>query len=304
MNMENSKPVMVVGATGFLGTEICRQLVAANKNVKGLIRSTSDPVKVKTLRDMGVQTVIGDIKERITLDLAFADVGAVISTVSSTVSRSEGDSIETVDKEGQLNVVDAAKDAGATQFIFISFLESPEKFPLQDAKREVERRIIESSMNYTILRPTFFMEIWLSPHLGFDAANNTATIYGTGEEKISWIAVKDVATFAVASLDNETAKNSIIDLGGPEALSPLEVVHLFEEQKENSFELHHVPEETLRAQANTAQDSLQRSFAALMLTYAGGAKVRMDTTLNLFPINLTTVKEYSRQLVQHEVAEV
>jgi uncharacterized protein YbjT (DUF2867 family) len=294
--MQNAKPVMVVGATGFLGTEICRQLIAANKKVKGLVRATSDIARVKALENMGIEIVTGDIKDRSSLEKAFAGVGTVISTVSSTRSRNEGDSIETVDKQGQLNVVDAAEANGVEHIIYISFLKSAETFPLQDAKQEVEKRIQKSKMMYTILRPTVFMEVWLGPHLGFDAANATATIYGDGANKLSWIATKEVAAFAVASLESDSARNSIINLGGPEALSPLEVVKLFEEQKGKKFQLQFVPEEALRAQKDSADDSLQQSFAALMLTYAGGAIVPMEETLKNFALKLVSVRDYRNML--------
>ena len=301
--MDNQKPVMVVGATGFLGMEVCRQLTAGHKKVQGLIRTTSDPVKVKALQDMGVQTVIGDMKDRISLDLALADAGVVISTASSTLSRNDDDSIETVDRMGQLNVVDAATDAGIKQFIFVSFLESPETFPLQEAKREVENRIIESGMTYTILRPTFFMEVWLSPHLGFDFVNSKAIIYGHGDKKISFISLRDVAAFAVHSLDDEVAGNSIIDLGGPEAVTPLQVVKVFEERKGHSFQLDYVSKEALRTQKELASDSLQQSFAALMVTYAGGAEVPMADTLRLFPLQLTSIQKYCEEMAGAEMAE-
>lgn len=302
--MESSKSVIVIGATGFLGTEICSQLKAANRSVKALVRPTSDPNKVIALQNMGVETIEGDIKDRASLKRAFANVEAVISTASSTLSRSEGDSIETVDRQGQLNVVEEAEAAGVEQFIFVSFFGSPESFPLQDAKREVENRLQSSKMGYTILRPTFFMEIWLSPALGFDAVNSMATIYGDGVNKISWIAVKDVAAFAVASLDNESAYNKIIDLGGPEALSPLEVVRLFEEQQGKSFQLQHIPVEALKAQKENAQDSLQQSFSAIMLNYAGGQEIPMEEVLNHFPINLGSVKDYRNKLLGLEPVAV
>lgn len=288
---------MVVGATGYLGGEICRQLCAANKNVKALVRPTSAPEKVKALQDMGIKIAEGDIKNPSSLQQAFAGVDAVISTVSSTFSRQEGDSIDTVDRQGQINVVEAAEAAGVRQLIFISFLESPETFPLQDAKHAVEQRLQQSNMQYTILRPTFFMEIWLSPHLGFDAANHAATIYGSGNNKISWIAIKDVAAFAVAALDNAAARNSIIDLGGPDMLSPLEVVQLFEQQTGSAFQTQQVPEAALRAQKDGAQDPLQQSFAALMLTYAHGAEVPMEETLRRLPVRLTSVKQYCNSLM-------
>jgi len=184
--MNDSKTILVVGSTGFLGMEICRQLTSAGKNVRGLVRKSSDPSRVEALQQMGIETVLGDIKDRSSLDAAMKDINAVISTASSTISHQEGDSIQSVDREGQLNVVDAATAAGVEKFVFISFSESPESFPLQDAKREVEQQLKQSEMNYTILQPTFFMDIWLSPAIGFDFPNHKATIYGDGKNKISF----------------------------------------------------------------------------------------------------------------------
>ncbi|MFL5740965.1 MAG: SDR family oxidoreductase [Flavisolibacter sp.] len=299
--MENAKPVLVVGATGFLGTELCNQLLASGKKLKALVRKNSDPTKIKQLQERGVETVTGDLKDVDSLLSACKDVGAVISTASSTLSRQEGDSIETVDRQGQLNLVDAAAKNGVEKFIFISFLESKQSFPLQDAKREVEQRLIDSKMNYTILRPSFFMEVWLSPHLGFDPANHKATIYGHGAAKVSWIAIKDVAAFAVASLTNPAASNSIIDIGGPQALSPLEVVKIFEEQAGRTFELQYVPEEALRTQKEVSPDPLQQSFSALMLFLNQGPEVQMDELLELFPLKLTSVLDYSHMLMAGQV---
>jgi uncharacterized protein YbjT (DUF2867 family) len=202
-----------------------------------------------------------------------------------------------VDLQGQLNVVEVAETSGVEQFVFISFIQIPELFPLQDAKRIVEERLQQSKMTYTILRPTDFMEVWLGPALGFDAANHRATIYGKGTAKTSWIAVRDVAAFAVAALDNPHAQNRIIDLGGPESLSPLEVVQLFEQQTGKAFQIQHVPEEAIRAQKESAQDPLQQSFAALMLAYAQGIEVPMTETLKHIPIKPTSVKDYCNQSV-------
>src|SRR2546426_8668333 len=138
-------------------------------------------------------------------------------------------------------------------------------------------------MTYTILRPTFFTEVWLSPALGFDAPNAKAQIYGGGQNQISWISFQDVAQFAVAALDNDQARNAVIELGGPEALSPLDVVRLAEQVTRQRFAVQHVPEEALRAQHAAATDPLQQSFAALMLYYARGGVIDMQATLRAFP---------------------
>jgi uncharacterized protein YbjT (DUF2867 family) len=292
----NNLSVIVIGATGFLGTEICRQLTVARRKVKGLVRPSSDPAKVEALRRMGVETVTGDMKNVTSLKAAFKNVSVVISTASSTFSRGEGDSIETVDDQGQVNVVEAAENAGVKQFIFISFNAMSQEFPLQTAKRNVEKKLMEGKMNYTILRPTFFMEIWLGPVIGFDFLNAKATIYGEGENKISWISLKDVAAFVMASLDNPLAMNSIIELGGPDELSPHEVIEIFEQRSGKKFKLEYIPVEAITAQKDAATDSLTESFASLMMAYAGGAAINMKETLKLYPIELTSVKNYAKQV--------
>jgi uncharacterized protein YbjT (DUF2867 family) len=294
-NPNNSSTVLVAGATGFLGGEICRQLIAKNRNVKGLVRATSDSAKVAQLKELGIETVEGDLKNKASFESALRGVSTIISTVSSTLSRQEGDSIQSVDDEGQNNLIDAALGEGVTQFVYISFCAIPGQFPLQTAKRKVEKHLAESGLNYTILQPTYFMEVWLSPALGFDYPNAKATIYGEGRNKISWIAIKDVASFAVASLDNPAARNKIIELGGPEALSPLEAVNIFETSKGKKFELQFVPEEAIRAQRDTAQDALSESFAALMLGVVNGSEIGMKETLNVFPMQLTSVTDYAKR---------
>jgi len=85
---------LIVGATGLLGSEICRLLATEGKPVRGLVRSTSDRRKVETLQGLGAEAVLGDLKDHPSLVGACRGASAVISTVSATLSRQEGDSIE------------------------------------------------------------------------------------------------------------------------------------------------------------------------------------------------------------------
>jgi uncharacterized protein YbjT (DUF2867 family) len=64
INSNDQSAVLVAGATGFLGNEICRQLREKGKKVKGLVRTTSDATKVSQLKELGVETVEGDLKDR------------------------------------------------------------------------------------------------------------------------------------------------------------------------------------------------------------------------------------------------
>src|SRR5262249_2894690 len=143
-------------------------------------------------------------------------------------------------------------------------------FPLRNAKRTVEKYLKDSGISYTILRPSFFMEVWLGPHTGFDYANAKAIIFGEGNSKISWISFADVARFAAASVTNDEAKNAVFELGGPEALSPLDVVRIFEDVSGKKFVIQHVPEDVLVAQRNAATEPVLQTLAALQLAYAKG----------------------------------
>jgi len=275
---------LVVGATGLLGSEICYLLRGRGNRVRALTRPTSDAGRLARLRDRGAELVQGDLKDRASLDAACRGVTTLVTTASSTLSRQPGDSIDTVDRQGQLDLIDAAEAAGVRHVVLISFAAAGLEFPLQTAKREVEARLQRSAMTYTILQPTCFDEVWLTPALGFDVANATAQIYGAGHHRISWISAHDVARFAVAALDTPRAANAVIRLGGPEALSPLDVVQLAERITGRTFTVQHVPEPALHAQYETATDPMARSFAGLMLYYAAGDVIDMAGPLRLFQV--------------------
>jgi uncharacterized protein YbjT (DUF2867 family) len=223
---------LVVGATGLLGTEICRRLSAAGKSVRAMVRKTSDPAKKSILKELRAELVEGDLKDRASLDRACQGATAVITTPVAIGSKQEGDTFETVDLRGQISLVDAARAASVQHFVFISVSGNFGKHggnPLVDAKRSVEKHLRQSGLTYTILRPSVFMEVWLSPHLGFDFQNAKATVYGSGKNRISYISFHDVAQFAAKVSSNPAARNAVIEFGGAEALSPIEVVRIFEE---------------------------------------------------------------------------
>lgn len=290
--------VLVIGSTGLLGSEICRLLTEQQTPYRALVRRDSDPQKVANLESMGAQIAIGDLKDPASLATACTGVEKVISTASSTFSRREGDHIDSVDHHGQLNLVRAAEKAGVQRFIFISFRDDPNlPNPLSNAKRAVERALAQSKMTWCSLQANYFMEIWLSPAVGFNYPEQQANIYGEGENKISWVSYQDVARFAVAALDHPIAVNRIVEVGGPQALSPKEVVSEFEQACGKSFTVQYVPESALEQQRQSASNPLEESFAAMMLQYAGGNEMRMEDTLRQIPVQLKTVADYARQVL-------
>jgi NADH dehydrogenase len=287
---------LVVGATGLLGTEICRRLASAGKPFRAVVRRTSDQVKKDVLKHLGGELVEADLKDRASLDRACQGVTAVISTPTAILSQQSGDTFDTVDLHGQMHLVDAARAAKVDRYVFVSVSGNLLKHgdnPLVAAKQAVENHLKQSGLTYTILRPTCFMEIWLSPHLGFDFANAKATIYGSGQNKISYISLHNVADFAVESLSNPAARNAVLELGGPEALTPLEVVQLFEGIAGRTFAEQFVPEEALQARKAAASNPVEQTFADLTLSAARSDKIEMSETFKKFRIRAKSVREYA-----------
>jgi uncharacterized protein YbjT (DUF2867 family) len=285
---------LVVGATGVLGGEICSRLAQAGKPVRGLIRASSDPARVDVLRKQGIELAQGDLRDPPSLDAACRGVHTVYSTATAIQSRQEGNTLDRVDREGQANLIEAARKAGVQRFVFISFRGRPDiDYPLQAAKRATAERLKKSGIPWTIIEASMFMEVWLGPHLGFDAKNAHARIFGKGDKKISWVSYRDVAALAIAAGESPDGENQVLEIGGPEALTPLEVIRIFEQRGGKKFELDYVPEEALVDAKVNAKNPVEETFAGLQLFYARGFEVDTKPTLTRFPMRLTSVREYA-----------
>ena len=283
--------ILVAGATGYLGSEICRLLRDRGAQVRALVRPTSSPEKVDRLRALGVGLVTGDLKDPRSLDAACKGVDTVISTASTTISRQPDDSIQRVDRDGQLALVDAAVANGVQRYVFVSFSGNLDlTCELQSAKRTVEQAVRKSGMTYTILRPSFFIEVWLSPAFGFDVEQGTARIFGTGDQRMSWISLGDVARVAVECIDHPAARNAVVELGG-EAVSPNDLVREVERRTGRPMAVERIPTEALTAQRAQATDPMEHTFATLMLGYAQGDEVDIGSAREL-PVSIRSVREF------------
>jgi uncharacterized protein YbjT (DUF2867 family) len=296
--METST-ILVAGATGFLGSEICSLLRAKNLRVKALVRTTSDPAKIKHLTDLGVSIVQGDLRNKEIFPELLNGITTVITSVSSIPFsyKADGNDVHSVDENGMINFIDASKTSGVKHFIYTSFSKNIDlDFPLRNAKRSVEQHLMKSRIDYTILRPGYFMELWLSAATGFDALNGKVNICGTGTNPVAYISYKDVAKFAVESVSNRNSKDAILELGGPQNISPLDVIAICEEVLQRKIEVNHIPVDELQSQFNSAVDPMQKSFSGLMLCIANGDSIDMKEILKNFPVKLTSVREYIQSL--------
>jgi NADH dehydrogenase len=200
-----------------------------------------------------------------------------------------------VDEGGQLALVDAAERAGVRHFVFVSIPPVDVDYAYQKAKRRVEARLRESQMSFTVLQPAHFMEVWLGPMLGFDPAHGAARVFGAGDRPVSWVSVEDVARFAAKAADAARFAGTVLSLGGPEALSPLQVVRIFEDVGSPKTMVEHVPEAALIAQLAAARDPLEEAFAGTALAAARGLKINPDAALQLLPGRMKSVRDHARQ---------
>lgn len=289
--------VLVVGATGLLGSEIVAQLRAEGYSVRALVRQGSDPARIRRVEAAGAQTALGDLKDKSSIVAACEGVEKIISTATALLSRAEGDSLDTVDLRGQVDLVDVAERAGVKHFTFVSFPPIPIDFAFQNAKRAVERRLERSSMSFTIVHAASFCEIWLSPMLGFDPANGYVRILGDGTQPTSWISLGDVARFTVATLKGGPFARATLALGGPDALSYHDILDLYASHGLAKIKKDYVSEAELERQLQEATEPRQQALAAFMLSTARGQAIASAQATRLWSGPFTTLTDYvARQL--------
>lgn len=231
--------VLLVGGTGQLGGRIARELLSKGVKVRALCRSGSGH---GALRRMGAEIVFGDLKEPDSLSAACAGADSVVTTANS-VRRGGADTVDSVDAGGTQALIDAAAQAGVGHFVLTSVygasIASP--VPFIAAKAANEARLEASGMDWTVLAPNAFMESWPGQVVGAPAlAGREIVLVGEGRRRHAFIAEHDVAQFAVAAVRNPAARNRRLPLGGPAAVSWLDVVRQYEEVLGRQLPVRHV----------------------------------------------------------------
>jgi uncharacterized protein YbjT (DUF2867 family) len=288
--------VLVVGATGFVGSQVAQALCARGHQTGVLVRGGRAHPRGSQFEGR-VDVVDGDLTRPETLASACAGIEAVVCTATSMPQCHENGLLR-VDHDGVASLIQAAEKAGAKKFVYTSYSGNIRyDSPLETAKRSCESLLLNSAMWAVILRPSYFMEMWLSPALGFDPLHSVARIYGSGMEKISYVSAHDVANFAVAAVEKEISVDQVVEIGGPDSLSQLEAVSIFETALRTKFKLESVSIEALEMQ-HGSEDAMQKTFAALMLSYAKGDTVA-EATANSekYGVHLHSVAEYASRFV-------
>lgn len=278
---------LIVGATGIVGSLITRDLLERGDAVRILVRDGSDH---GALVAAGAEAVRGDLKDRSSLDRAVDGVATVVTTANSAM-RGGDDNVETVERRGNRNLMDAAEAAGVRHFVFTSALgvsvDNP--VPFMAAKAESEEYLRERGMEWTILAPNVFTEVWVGNVVRPAVAGETVALVGEGARKHSFVSVRDVASFAVAAVGNPAAYGQRIVIAGPEAVSFSDIIERAEALLDRPVEVRRFPV----GEPIPGMPDLIRQFMTNFEMY--DSAVDMTQTARRYGVTLTPVDAFLRE---------
>ncbi len=203
----NGGRILVAGSTGRVGEAAARRFLEAGFAVRALVRRAD---KGERLRALGAEVAVGDVTAPETLEPALEGCSGVFSALAAGPGRGDA---ETVEHNGNVNLLRAASASGAGRFVYVSALMADH--PLAQSagefreKARFERELAGSGVSFTILRPAMLMETLLIALRG-----SVAVVIGPQRLPASWVCADDVARAALSAF--ERGVEGRYDLAGPD----------------------------------------------------------------------------------------
>jgi uncharacterized protein YbjT (DUF2867 family) len=290
--------ILIVGGTGSLGSATARRLLAKGTAVRIMTRS---PEKAGKLQKLGAEIVRGDLLDRASLTRACRGVDKVLAAAHAIMGRGR-EASKYVDLQGHKDLIDATRAAGARHFVYTSVYHyGPEydSIPFFQYKQAVEWFLQASGLSYTILRPTAFMESHAEMRIGQPILEEgKVSLFGKGENPRNFVAADDVAQFVEMSLEDASLSGQTIDIGGPEDLTNMDVVRLYEKLAGHPAKVRHVPLGVLRVMYRLLRP-LHPGLSQVLQSaiYADTANAGFDPAplLAAHPITLTRLEDWVAQ---------
>jgi len=232
--------VLVVGASGQLGSVITRKLLASGVPVRALARRRE---KLEPFAAAGAEIAAVDYLDLPGITDACRGVAQIIATANNNLGKGST-SPSRVDLTGYQNLCAAARNTGVGRLIYVSFRGAAPDVPVDifRIKWKIEDVIRRSGLRYVILRPTAFMDIWIDQLLADGIRKKgVAMIFGPGTHVSNYIAVEDVAEFAVRILARDDVRDEVIDLGGPSDASLNELAAMIDRRLQVTSKRRHIP---------------------------------------------------------------
>mgnify|MGYP001818876028 CR=1 FL=1 len=156
--MENKKRIFVTGITGNQGSAVTRHLLDKGYEIVGLTRDKNSD-KAQHWKNQGVTIVEGNLNDTSTYQAVMNETDAIYFVQSLQKKNSEI-------QQGR-QFIDAIRSSDSKHLVYASVVGADLKtgIPHFDSKYEIEKHIISSNINYTILRPASFYENYLIPQV-------------------------------------------------------------------------------------------------------------------------------------------
>lgn len=241
--------LLIVGATGTLGRQIARRALDEGRQVRCLVRSSR---KAAFLKEWGAEIVVGDICQPETLPPALVGIDQIID--AATARATDSSSIQEVDWQGKINLVQAAVGAGIQRYVFFSILDA-EKYrsvPLMDIKYCSEQFLMASGLDYTILRPCGFLQGLIGQY-AIPVLEGQSVWMAGQVAPTAFMDTQDVARFALRALEVPEAGHKVLPVVGNKAWSGNEIISLCERLSGKEAKVTRVPLGLLTATRKFAQ---------------------------------------------------
>jgi uncharacterized protein YbjT (DUF2867 family) len=219
--------VFVTGGTGFVGRAVIQALRANGYAVRCLVRRGSE----RDLRGFGaIERVEGDIMARQTLDEGISGCDAVVHLVGIIRERSAiGSTFERVHVQGTQNVLDAAVAAGVRRYTHMSALGTRQsaRSHYHRTKWAAEEIVRSSPLPWTIFRPSVIYgrgDQFVTMLSGMIERLPVVPVIGNGRQRLQPVPVEQVAQGFARALTLETTVKQTYDVGGPDAVSLVELL--------------------------------------------------------------------------------
>ena len=207
-----TKPILVIGATGQQGGAVARALLAKGQKVRVMTRHLE---KAASLAQAGAEIVQGDLTSQVNLQMALRGVHGVFAMSTPFEAGMEAEV-----RQG-IMLADAAKQAGIAHYVYTSVGSAHRKtgIPHFDSKWTVEQHIRQIGLPVTILRPVWFMENFTT--FAKPSAEGALMLPMKPARKLAMVALKDIGEFgAAAFLRPNDFLGQAIDLAGDELTMP------------------------------------------------------------------------------------
>ena len=289
--------ILVVGASGALGSIVCQRLLENGETVRAISREPE--TRLASLKEQGAETVQGDLRDPQSLQRACHDVTQVVASAHALFGRGDERS-ELVDAKGQQDLIDAAKTAGVAHFVLVSVRGASPDSPIPFArfKYGTEQHLRDSGLSYTILQPSAFMGFHTYEMIGKPIAETGKTrLFGKGESLRNYVAEEDVAEFVLMALEDPVLRGKTIEIGGPDNLTPLQVVALYEQLTGREAQVSHVPRAALRSMSTVLRPfhpGLSQVMAFGLYSDVHGDPFDTGPMLERYPVQLTHLEDYAR----------